>query len=127
MPTVVFRLAGQDLSGQEFRPIMAGYQLCCGAAACQERRIVASPNHVKIYLATSTMTLQFKESKLREEREVPHVVGIEKGDALDGPVRRSSAKCFAWLTEGGRVSAVDPVRLLARDGVPHAVSSCAVG
>ena len=63
---------------------MAGYQLCRGAAACQER-IVAFPNHVEVYLATYTMASQFKESKLREDTEVPHAVGFEEGDALDGP------------------------------------------
>jgi len=33
------------------------------------------------------MTFQFKESKLREDAEVPHPVRIEEGDALDGPAR----------------------------------------
>ena len=78
---------------------MAGYQLCRGAAACQEQRIVASPNHVEIYLATSTMTFQFKESKLREDGEVPHAVGIEKGDALDGPAK---IKCEVLCVVNGR-------------------------
>ena len=97
MPTVVFRLAGQDSDrAKRFRPVMAGYQLCRGAAACQERRIVASPNHVEVYLATCTMTFQFKESKLREDTEVPHAVGIEKGMLwTDQMVRRSSAECFS--------------------------------
>ena len=70
---------------KRFRPVMVRYQLCRGSAACQERRNVASPNHVELYLATCTMTFQFKESKLRKDAEVPHAVGIEKGDALDGP------------------------------------------
>ena len=48
------------------------------------------------------MTFQFKELKLREDAEVPHAVGLKKGMLwTDRP--RSSAKCFAWLTEGGRV------------------------
>jgi hypothetical protein len=64
---------------------MAGYQLCRGAAACQER-IMASPNHVEVYLATCTTASQFKESKLREDTEVPHAVGIEERDALDAPI-----------------------------------------
>ena len=72
---------------KRFRPVMAGYQLCRAAAACQERRIVASPNHVEVYLATCSMTFQLNELKLREDAEVPHAVEIEEGDALDGPDR----------------------------------------
>ena len=48
---------------------------------------MASPNHLELYLATCTMTFQFKELKLRKDAEVPHAVGIEEGDALDGPER----------------------------------------
>ena len=88
MPTVVFRLAGQDFDrAKRFRPVVVRYQLCRGSAACQERRNVASPNHLEVYLATCTMTFQFKESKLRKDAEVPHSVGIEEGYALDGPGR----------------------------------------
>ena len=37
--------------------------------------------------------------------------GLRKGmHWTDRSVRRSNAECFAWLTEGGRVSAVEPVR-----------------
>ena len=79
---------------------MAGYQLCRGAAACQER-IVACPNHVEVYLATCTIAFQFKKSKLREDTEVPHAVGIEEGDALDAPDGSKVKECFVRLREGG--------------------------
>jgi hypothetical protein len=86
MPTVVFRLAGQDSIGpSDSDQSWLAISFARGAAACQERRNVASPNHVELYLATCTMTFQFNESKLRKDAEVPHAVGIEEGDALDGP------------------------------------------
>ena len=69
---------------KRFRPVMTRYQLCRATAACKERRNMASPDHVGLYLATSTMTSQFHGTKLRENAEVPHVVRIEEGrDAPD--------------------------------------------
>ena len=103
MPTVVFRLAGQDSIGpSDADQSWLAISFAVVPPPARNDALWLPPNHVEIYLATSTMTFQFKKSKLREDAEVPHAVGLKKGMLwTDRP--RSSAKCFAWLTEGGRV------------------------
>ena len=96
MPTVVFKLASQDSIGpsdfDQSKPAISFAVV--PPAAKKNDALWISPNHVEVYLATCTMTFQFKESKLREDAggSAWRFCRIEEGDALDGPVgRRRSA------------------------------------